>query len=90
MPESCVTELSRTLQCLASILEKGKEKGLFHCENPFMIQMMIVTTLTSYITTKKLRERVSVALAGSNEMIDPQLEDLIENLSTKIIKALTC
>ena len=90
MPESCIIELSKTLQCLAAILEKGKKQTLFHCENPFMIQMMIVTALTSYITTKRLRERVSTALAGSNEMIDPRVEDVIENLSTKIIKALTC
>jgi len=90
MPESCVVELSRTLQCLASILEKGKKEGIFHCENPFMIQMMIVTTLTSYITTEELRERVSTALSGSDKTIDPKIEDVIDNLSTKIIKALTC
>lgn len=90
MPKSCVVELSRTLQRLASILESGKKEGIFHCENPFMIQMMIVTTLTSYITTEELRERVSTALSGSNKTIDPRIEDVIDNLSTKIIKALTC
>jgi AcrR family transcriptional regulator len=90
MPESCINALSRTLSRLAAILEKGKEKGIFHCENPFMIQMMIVTTLTSYMTTKDLRMRVSSALTQSNKMIDPKLEDVVENLSTKIIKALTC
>jgi AcrR family transcriptional regulator len=90
MPESCITELSKTLQILASILESGKEKEIFYCENPFMIQMMIVTTLTSYITTKELRDRVSHVLTRSNKKFDPNIEDVIENLSDKIIKALSC
>jgi AcrR family transcriptional regulator len=90
MPESCITELSKTLKNLTSILESGKEKEIFHCENPFMIQMMIVTTLTSYITTKELRDRVSLVLTQSNKKFDPNIEDVIENLSDKIIKALSC
>ncbi len=90
MPESCVIELSKTLKRLASILESGKKKGIFECENPFMIQMMVVNTLTSSITTKTLRKRVFNVLGESNKAIDPNIEDVIENLSKKIIKALTC
>jgi len=90
MPESCVVELSKTLQRLAFVLEKGRRENIFECENPFMIQMMIVTTLTSYITTRELRKRVSVVLTESNETIDPNIEDVMENLSKKIIKALLC
>ncbi len=90
MPDSCVIELSKTLQSLTSILESGKKKGIFECENPFMIQMMVVTTLTSYISTKMLRKRVFNVLGESDKAIDPNIEDVIENLSKKIIKALTC
>jgi len=90
MPDSCVIELSKTLKRLASILESGKKKGIFECENPFMIQMMVVNTLTSSITTKTLRERVFNVLNESNKAIDPNIENVIENLSKKIIKALTC
>ena len=90
MPESCIVELSKTLQNLASILESGRRQEVFDCENPFMIQMMIVTTLTSYSTTKPLRERVSSVLAETDQRIDPRLEDIIDNLSQKIIKALIC
>jgi mevalonate kinase len=52
--------------------------------------MMIVTTLTSYSTTKQLREKVSSVLAETDRKIDPRLEDITDNLSQKIIKALTC
>jgi len=90
MPDSCVIELSKTLQSLTSILESGKKKGIFECENPFMIQMMVVTTLTSYISTKMLRKRVFNVLGENDKAIDPNIEDVIENLSKKIIKALTC
>jgi AcrR family transcriptional regulator len=90
MPDSCVIELSKTLKRLASILESGKKKGIFECENPFMIQMMVVNTLTSSITTKTLRERVFNVLGESDKDIDPNIENVIENLSKKIIKALTC
>ena len=90
MPESCIVELSKTLKNLASILERGRTEGIFDFENPFMIQMMIVTTLTSYNTTRQLREKVSSVLAEADQKIDPRLEDVTENLSQKIIKALTC
>ncbi len=90
MPESCIVELSKTLNTLASILESGRTRGVFDCENPFMIQMMIVTTLTSYNTTRQLRERVSSVLAETDRKIDPRLEDVTDNLSQKIIKALAC
>jgi len=90
MPESCIVELSGTLQRLAIILQQGREKKVFECENPFMIQMMIVTTLSSYITTEELRKRVSHALEGPHETIDPNIEDMMENLTQKITKALLC
>jgi hypothetical protein len=72
------------------ILEKGEEKGVFHCENPFMIQMMVVTTLSAYLTTKDLRRRVSLVLTEHREKLDPDVDDVIENLSEKILKALSC
>ncbi len=90
MPKSCVIELSKTLKRLTSILEEGQKRGVFECENPFMIQMMVVNTLTSFITTKSLRKRVFDVLGESNEAIDPDIEDVVENLAKKIIKALTC
>ncbi len=89
LPDSCISSLSQTLNRLSSILEKGKVEGFFVCENPFMIQMMIVTTLTAYITTRPLRERVYHHL-GRPDWIDPDMTDVITSLSDKIIKALAC
>jgi len=90
IPDSCIAELSKTLNRLLEILEKGEEKGVFHCENPFMIQMMVVTTLSAYLTTKDLRRRVSLVLTEHREKLDPDVDDVIENLSEKILKALSC
>lgn len=90
LPDSCIIELSKTLNRLLEILEEGEEKGIFHCENPFMIQMMIVTTLSAYLTTKDLRRRVSLVVTEHSGKLDPDIDDVIENLSGKIIKALSC
>jgi len=90
LPESCIVELSKTLQHLVEILEQGEKKGVFHCENPFMIQMMIVTTLSAYLTTKDLRRRVSHILTQYRGSLDPDIDNVIENLTEKIIKALSC
>lgn len=90
MPESCIAELSKTLNRLDSILHAGKQEGIFHCENPFMLQIMIVGTLTSYMTTQNLRQRVSSALTNTDKNVDSKIEDISVKLTEKIIKALTC
>ena len=90
LPDSCIVELSKTLETLVSILNDGEQKGVFKCENPFMIQMMVVTTLSAYLTTKDLRKRVSKVLSEYNHQLDPNIDDLIDNLTDKIIKALEC
>jgi len=90
LPESCIKSLSLILGRLDEILQQGRKEGVFGEENPFMIQLMIVSTLSNYQTTRELRERVQRRLDGAKEHINPQLEDVIPNLSEKILKALTC
>ena len=90
LPSSCTKILSRTLLCLMDILKEGEKEGVFNEENPFMVQMMIVTTLTSYNTTSPLRERVAKEVAPDKKRLEPHFENVIEDLSQKIIKALTC
>jgi AcrR family transcriptional regulator len=90
LPDSCIVELSKTLETLVFILKDGEQKGVFKCENPFMIQMMVVTTLSAYLTTKDLRKRVSKVLSEYNHQLNPHIDDLIDNLTDKIIKALEC
>jgi AcrR family transcriptional regulator len=89
MPQDAIKELSRTLQKIKTILKDGNAKKIFEYKNPFMIQMMIVTTLCAYITTNNLRKRVASVLQKDNEL-NPYLPDVIENLSHNIIKALKC
>jgi len=90
LPDSCVLELSKTLEMLVSLLKKGNEQGVFSCENPFMVQMMIVTTLNAYMTTNSLRRRVYTLFDTTHEILDPKMDDIIDNLCEKIVKALTC
>ena len=55
-----------------------------------MIQMMIVTTLTSYNTTKPLREKILSVLEDKSRLPEVEFENIIESLSKKIIKGLLC
>ncbi|WP_456431780.1 TetR/AcrR family transcriptional regulator [Nitratifractor sp.] len=90
LPETCIKNLSIILGRLDEILQEGKSRGIFHTENPFMIQLMIVSTLSNYQTTATLRKRVLEQLDGDTEHINPDLKDIIPNLSEKIQKAITC
>jgi len=90
LPSKCSKLLSRTLTRLMQILEEGVQEGTFEDENPFMIQMMIVSTLTSYNTTKPLREKILLSLEDKNRLPEVEFENIIDSLSKKIIKGLQC
>jgi len=90
LPIKCATLLARTLARLMQILEEGVQEEIFEEENPFMIQMMIVTTLTSYNTTKPLREKVRSLLEDKSKLPEVEFENIIDSLSRKIIKGLLC
>jgi len=90
LPLKCSEFLSHTLARLMDILNHGEQEGSFEKENPFMIQMMIVSTLTSYNTTKPLREAVVSVLQSQLALPDPSFENVIDSLSKKIIKGLQC
>lgn len=90
LPLKCSIFLSRTLSRLMQILEEGVTQEIFEEENPFLIQMMIVTTLTSYNTTKPLREKVLSVLKDKSKLLEVEFENIIESLSRKIIKGLLC
>ncbi len=89
MPKECIKQMSLNLKKLSQILQEGKKQGVFENENPFMVQLMIVSPLINYRTTKKLRETVMKNI-NDIEDIDTQLKDIIPNLANKIIKALKC
>ncbi len=90
MPDACIKQLSRTLVQLISILKAGEREGTFEKTHPFLIQMMIVTTLTSYNTTNPIREKIAQIIDESDAKPEPHFHTIIEDLSHKIIKGLRC
>ncbi len=90
MPDDCIEQLSRTIKQLISILKTGAEAGIFTQEPPFLIQMMIVTTLTSYNTAQPLREKISQYVQNKTTQAEPNFHNIIDALSKKIIKGLLC
>ena len=87
IPDECIEQLSRTFEQLISILDAGKKEEVFQEVTPFLIQMMIVTTLTSYNTAKQLRQRISSVIGNTQE---PHFHNIIDSLCEKIIKGLLC
>jgi len=78
---------------LSEILEQGNRDGVFEKQNPFMIQLMIVSTFTNYQTTKNIRKYIENSLKGENkELKDLNINEnsLIEELTNKIIKGIKC
>lgn len=90
LPKKCIKNLSIILERLDEILLQGQKLGIFQKENPFMIQLMIVSTLTNYQTTHRLRKDVLAQIDGEKEHINPDLSDIINDLAQKIKKALVC
>ncbi len=89
IPDECIEQLSRTIKQLIFILDAGEKEGVFQKETPFLIQMMIVTTLTSYNTARPLRERIAQTIEDKSRQ-EPNFENIIESLSKKIVKGLLC
>ncbi len=90
IPDECINQLSRTIKQLVNILYAGESEGVFSKESPFLIQMMIVTPLISCHTSKPLRERVALHAQNSKISLEPNFANIIDSLSTKIIKGLKC
>jgi len=89
IPKECEEQLSRTLKQLIDILDAGEQDGIFRKEEPFFIQMMIVTTLTSYNTTKPLRERIAKFM-DNKERQEPNFTHITQSLFEIVSKGLLC
>ena len=81
-----IKNLSKILKKLILILEKGQQNGIFDIENPFSVQLIIVSSLIMHQTTKELRKRVSKYLDVS---IESNINDIADSLSKKILKAIS-
>ncbi len=90
IPDECIEQLSRSIKQLVNILYTGVQEGIFKEESAFLVQMMIVTPLISYHTTKPLREKIAKFAQNETITLDPQFRNITESLSEKIIKGLQC
>lgn len=84
----CKKQLSTTLTILSDILKDGVNQGIFKDENPFMIQLMIVSTLSTYHTTTPLRKDVLNLIDEQIVSFQAEFETVIDSLSQIIIKGL--
>ena len=86
LPDGCIKELAKTLDRLSNILDNGLKEGVFKEINPFLVQMMIVTPLSAYHTSKPLRKKVAEVLNSS--YLDVEFSDIVDNLTQNILSAL--
>jgi len=76
--------LTTTMLTLSKILSNDSS---FKNVNPFMIQLMIVSTLTNFNTTKNFRKRVSKIINKHQQKVD--FADIVSKLSDTILKGLS-
>ncbi len=89
MPSSVLAQLLRTTKRLTEILEMCAEKNGGVCYEPMVIQLMIISTLSSFITTKPIRKRVKEELDSSAPTLPAlKLEDIAEKLTFMIYASL--
>ncbi len=86
LPSGCIEELAKTLKRLENILNDGVKEGVFEDENPFLIQMMIVTPLSAYHTTKPLREKV--ASVSNSQYLSVEFDDTVKQLANRVLKSI--
>jgi len=88
MSEKAVQTLSQTLGTLTAILNEGIAQGVFTIQNPFAVQLMIVSSLVLHQTTAGLRKRVAAYVQDYAVTPEPDIKDLAKMLATKIIQAI--
>ena len=86
LSDEVIKNISKIFKKLISILEEGKQKNIFELDNPFSVQLIIVSSLIMHQTTKDLRKRVSKYLDMS---LEPDIKDIADSLSKKILKAIS-
>ena len=85
LSEEIIENLSKIFKKLVVILKKGEEKDIFEFDNPFSIQLMIVSALLMNQTTKDLRKRISKYI---DIEINPDIENIANAIYKKILKAI--
>ena len=86
LSDEVIKNLSKIFKKLVSILKDGEKKEIFEIDNPFSVQLMIVSTLIMHQTTKDLRKRVSKYIEIET---NPDIQDIAKALYKKILKAIS-
>ena len=84
--DEIIKNISKIFQKLILILNNGKEKNIFEFDNPFSIQLMIVSSLVMNQPTKELRKRVSKYI---DMELNPNIDDIASAIYYKILKAIS-
>ena len=86
LSDEVIKNLSKVFKTLLIILKKGEEKSIFNLDNPFSIQLMIVSSLIMHQSTKPLRKRVSKYI---DIELNPDIKDIADAIYNKILKAIS-
>ncbi len=90
MLKSVLEQLLHTTKRLAAILEACAKRHGRHCHEPMVIQLMIISTLPSFLTTEPIRARVREELdPNAPTMPAITLRQLAERVSGMIHASLT-
>ena len=89
MPKSVLEQLFRTTKRLTTIIEECTKSSKTICQEPMLIQLMIVSTLSTFITTEPIRKRVKEEIDSTAKTLPPlSIEEVAEKLAKMIIKNL--
>ena len=86
MPKSVLEQLFRTTKRLTHIIEECTKQSNTICQEPMLIQLMIVSTLSTFITTEPIRKRVKEEIDSSAKTL-PSLS--IEEVANKLAQMIT-
>jgi len=89
MPKSVLEQLFRTTKHLTSIIKECTQKNNTICQEPMLIQLMIVSTLSAFITTEPIRKRVKQEIDNTAPTLpNLTIEEVADKLSFMITKNL--
>ena len=89
MPKSVLEQLFRTTKRLTTIIEECTKNSKTICQEPMLIQLMIVSTLSAFITTVPIRKRVKEEIDSTAKTLPPlSIEEVAEKLTQMITKNL--
>ena len=89
MPKSVLEQLFRTTKRLTTIIKECTKQSNTICQEPMLIQLMIVSTLSAFITTEPIRKRVKEEIDSTAKTLPSlSIEEVAEKLSQMITKNL--